>query len=230
MSEKITTSVGIATLKRSNRRTLAISVLPNGSLELVAPLDASNAEILARVERRKRWIAKHRKTFKEWDSEKKPRRYVTGATHRYIGRQYRLKILSGDLEGVVLRGGFLHVTAKRAGDAEVKRILESWYRIRAREQFGKRLFQWADWCRRSGLPTPNLRIRVMSKRWGSACRDGTIQLSPELIRASSACIDYVIAHEVCHLKHPDHGPRFRSLLQSLCPNHVGLKARLEQMD
>lgn len=155
---------------------------------------------------------------------------MTGATHRYIGRQYRLKILSGNLEGLVLGGGFLNVTAKRTDETEVKRILENWYRLRARSQFEKRLRYWGDWCRRRGLPTPKLRIRVMSKRWGSACRDGTIQLNPELIRASSACIDYVITHEVCHLKHSDHGPRFQSLLQSLCPNHVRLKAKLEQMD
>ena len=68
----------------------------------------------------------------------------------------------------------------------------------------------------------------MPKRWGSAWKDGTIALNPELIRAPSACVDYVITHEICHLKHPDHGPRFRALLQQLCPDWVTLKARLEK--
>ena len=58
-------------------------------------------------------------------------------------------------------------------------------------------------------------------------RDGTICLNPELIQAPSACVDYVIAHEICHLKHPDHGPKFRALLQQLCPDWKRLKDRLE---
>jgi predicted metal-dependent hydrolase len=68
----------------------------------------------------------------------------------------------------------------------------------------------------------------MHKRWGSAAPDGTIYLNPDLIQAPSACVDYVIAHEICHLKHPDHGRYFWSLLQQLVPNWQILKARLEK--
>jgi len=68
----------------------------------------------------------------------------------------------------------------------------------------------------------------MAKRWGSALPDGTICLNPALIHASSACIDYVITHEICHLKHPDHGPEFYGLLRQLLPDWKNLKARLER--
>lgn len=229
MSEKITTSAGIAFLRRSHRKTLAISVLPDGTLELVAPINAKEPEILQRVEGRKHWIEKHRKAFKDWAHGRAAKRYVSGATHRYLGRQYRLKIIPGAPDRVTLKGGFLHVTTK-PGEANVKSALDAWYRSCAREQFGKRLLRWSDWCRKRSLPTPTLRIRVMSKRWGSASTNGIILLNPELVRASSACIDYVISHEICHLEFPNHGARFRSLLQSLCPDHVRLKAKLEQMD
>jgi len=226
----IDTPAGRARLKRTARRTLAISVLPDGSLELVAPLNATDAEILRRVEKRDLWITKQRRRFIEWESQKSPRRYVAGATHRYLGRQYRLKIQLGKPTAVVLRGGFLCITSKSRDDTEVRRVLEEWYRSRAVAQFQKRLEQWKEWCSHRKLPLPKLRIRAMSKRWGSARPDGIIQLNPELVRASSACIDYVIAHEVCHLKYPNHGPQFRNLLQSLCPNHAMLKAKLEKMD
>ncbi|PTX94089.1 hypothetical protein DB345_21260 [Spartobacteria bacterium LR76] len=226
----IDTLAGRARLARTNRRTLAISVLPDGSLELVAPLDTSEAEILRRVEKRNLWITKQRRRFSEWEAEKTPRRYVTGATHRYLGRQYRLRIQVGAATGLVLRGGFLDITVRSRADEEVKRVLEEWYRRRAAMQFQKRLERWKEWCSHRGLPIPTLRVRIMAKRWGSARPDGTILLNPELVRAASTCIDYVIAHEVCHLKYPNHGPRFRNLLQSLCPDHAKLKARLEQMD
>jgi hypothetical protein len=75
-----------------------------------------------------------------------------------------------------------------------------------------------------------MRLRSMSKRWGSAARDGAIYLNPELVRAPSACIDYVIVHEICHLKHHHHGKAFYSELRSLCPDWATRKKRLESMD
>jgi hypothetical protein len=67
----------------------------------------------------------------------------------------------------------------------------------------------------------------MPKRWGSAHRDGTIALNPRLVRAPSACVDYVIAHEICHLKHPGHGREFQALLRLLMPDAAERKRRLE---
>jgi predicted metal-dependent hydrolase len=70
----------------------------------------------------------------------------------------------------------------------------------------------------------------MPKRWGSAHRDGRIYLNPDLAKAPSACIDYVIAHEVCHLKYPTHDTRFYRVLCDLVPDWAGIKARLEQVE
>jgi len=67
----------------------------------------------------------------------------------------------------------------------------------------------------------------MPKRWGSALKDGTVCLNPELIKAPSVCVDYVIAHEVCHLRHPNHSSAFWRLLDQMCPQWRRLKARLE---
>lgn len=225
--EIIQTGSGSATLKRTGRRTLAISVLPNGELELVAPLEVGVETILGRVAKRAGWIAKQRRAFREMNATRPQARYVTGATHRYLGRQYRLKVGEGEARAVTLRGGYLWVVVREAEDEEVKAALEGWFRQRASEQFAKRLQGWVEWCRNRRLPEPRLRMRRMAKRWGSAKTDGTITMNPELIHAPSACIDYVITHEICHLKHPDHGPKFRALLQQLCPDWQRLKERLE---
>jgi predicted metal-dependent hydrolase len=228
--EVIQTPAGSAALRRSRRRTLAISVLPNGDLELAAPLDAEEAAILARVEKRAGWIERQRRAFREMNAARPPPRYVTGATHRYLGRQYRLKVERGEKTGVALRGGYFQVTVCGHGEAAVREALEAWLRQRAGEQFAKRLQGWCEWCRNRRLPTPRLQLLRMAKRWGSARKNGTIALNPELIRAPSACIDYVITHEICHLKHPDHGPKFRALLQQLCPDWRRLKERLEGLE
>ena len=73
-------------------------------------------------------------------------------------------------------------------------------------------------------------LRVMAKRWGSAHKDGRIALNPKLVQAPSVCIDYVVAHEICHLKHTNHGPEFFRLLGRLMPDWQNLKLRLEQAE
>lgn len=131
---------------------------------------------------------------------------------------------------MALRGGCLHVATSKAGEDAVRQALDEWYRRQARHQFEWRVAAWDPWCRRNRLPKPKMRLRSMSKRWGSAARDGAIYLNPELVRAPSACIDYVIVHEICHLKHHHHGKAFYSELRSLCPDWATRKKRLESMD
>lgn len=69
----------------------------------------------------------------------------------------------------------------------------------------------------------------MPKRWGSSHRDGRILLNPELVKAPAICVDYVIAHEICHLKHPHHGRAFFRLLSEMFPGWQQVKARLEKV-
>lgn len=226
--EIIDTTAGPAQLKRSHRKTLAISVLPDGTLELAAPDHAPLESILPRVAKRLGWIKAQRRAFREMNATRPALRFVTGATHRYLGRQYRLKITKSEAQEVSLRGAFFHISIPKTGENEVKQALEAWYRRQSRLQFERRLASWSEWCRHRKLPQPKMRLRRMPKRWGSALPDGTICLNPELIKAPSACIDYVITHEICHLKHPDHGPKFRALLQQLCPDWKKLKERLER--
>jgi predicted metal-dependent hydrolase len=228
--EIIDTPAGPAMLKRSHRKTLAISVLPDGALELVAPDRAPLEDILPRVANRLSWIKTQRRAFREMNATRPALRYVNGATHRYLGRQYRLKLAEGQPEQVALRGAYLHVTTPNRSEIEIKEALEAWYRRHAQEQFEKRLSPWITWCQQRKLPTPRFRLRSMPKRWGSALKSGIICLNPELIRAPTACIEYVIAHEICHLKHHNHGRAFYSELGNLCPDWASRKKRLEAME
>lgn len=223
----IDTPAGRAQLKRTSRRTLAISVLPDGTLELVAPARAGLADINAKVARRMSWIETHRNRFAEMNASRRVPRFVKGATHRYLGRQYRLKIVPGPSNTVAMRGGLIVITTWEDHEQAVRELLERWYREKANVHFIERVKKWEPWCAHRGLAKPKARLRSMPKRWGSACKNGVILLNPELIKAPSACIDYVITHEICHLRHPNHGPAFSRLLSTLSPNWRTLKARLE---
>ena len=228
--QTLETPLGNAILKRTNRRTLAISVLPDGRLELTAPMEAPEAAILAKVSKRARWIGRQRETFTEMNATRAPRRFVSGATHRYLGKQYRIKVTVGAVSSVRLKGGYFCVVTSTGAPDEIERCLDTWFRDKARTQLQRRLATWETWCHRHQLPHPHLVLRRMPKRWGSACYNGRIALTPELIHVSSACIDYVIAHEICHLKHPSHGPRFFRLLSSVMPDWRNRKERLERTE
>jgi hypothetical protein len=228
-AETIDTPAGRCALRRSNRGTLAISVLPDSRIELAAPHDADSAAISAKVGKRLRWIVSQQRRFAEMNEARSPLRFVSGATHRYLGRQYRLKVRRGDPSGVRLAGAHFLVTARTGDPGEIEELLVSWRRARATEQFSKRLALWNIWCRERGLPEPRLRLLRMPKRWGSSHRDGRVYLNPDLVKTPSICIDYVIVHEVCHLKHPQHDAAFYRLLDQVLPDWRRTKMRLESL-
>lgn len=217
-------------MRRSRRRTLAISVLPDGTVEVVAPVGAEIEKIREKVEKRVGWITRQRRAFVALSAERPVRRYCAGATHRYLGRQYRLKVTVGDEPSVKLKGAYLCVVSRTGSDKSVAALLAGWMRERAQEHFGRRLEKWRKWCADQRLPEPRLRLLAMPKRWGSSHKDGWVALNPELVRAPSVCIDYVIVHEMCHLKHPQHDKAFFAELDRLSPNWKATKLRLESLE
>jgi hypothetical protein len=217
-------------LRRSHRSTLAISVLPDGTLDLVAPMDCTEADITTKVGKRLRWIVRQRTAFADMNRNRMPLRYESGATHRYLGRQYRLKIQKGQPTCVRLVGAYFRITTPSDSPAEAEVALNAWLRGKALEQFTARLAKWESWCVSRKLPRPSVRLLRMSKRWGSSHLDGRIYLNPELVKAPAICIDYVIAHEVCHLKCPQHDRAFFKLLAQTVPDWAKIKARLERFD
>ncbi len=226
----VQTAGGIFQLRRSRRRTLAISVLPDGTVEVVAPVGAAIEKIREKVEKRVGWITRQRCAFAALNAQRPARRYCTGATHRYLGRQYQLNVTITEDQNVKLRGAYLCVVSRTGSDKSVAALLAGWMRERAKEQFSRRLGRWRKWCVEHGLPAPQVQLLSMPKRWGSAHKDGRVSLNPELIRAPSVCIDYVIAHEMCHMKHPRHDKPFFNELEKLCPKWRAIKLRLESLD
>ena len=226
----IETSFGTCALKRTERKTLGISVLPDGSIELAAPHECTVDSIVEKMILRRRWIQRQRANFEVMNASRPKLRYCSGATHRYLGRQYRLRISEGEQRSVKLKGGYFEISTDDSTEHTVKRLLETWMRDHASQQFAKRLSKWNKWCQHRQLPLPKLSLRKMPKRWGSAHSDGRIFLNPDLIRAPALCIEYVIAHEVSHLKYPSHDSSFYQLLNENCPNWKKLKLRLEKAE
>lgn len=211
----------------SRRKTLAISVHPDLSVTVNAPQDTDPDTIREYVIRRGGWIAKAWRDFEQYLPKQPPRRYLSGETHRYLGRQFRLKLERGEVESVKCLRGYLWVTTRDEPTPErAKVLLDSWYRARAKAVFAERLHCCHQRVEREGIPLPSLALRHMSGRWGSFSASGRITLNLELIKAPKDCIDYVIMHELCHFKEKHHGPRFWTLLLRFMPEFEKRRKKL----
>jgi predicted metal-dependent hydrolase len=217
-------------LELRDRKTLAITVFPDLSVRVRAPRQAADAAIEQVLRRRASWILRQQRFFAQFQPRTPPREYVSGETHLYLGRQYRLRVRAAEREGVGLNAGYLYVFTPEPGEAaRVRQLLARWYRARARRWFRTRLGACLRSAAGRGLDPPRLQIRRMAARWGSCGPSGTLTLNVDLIRAPRACVDYVIVHELCHLRHPNHSPEFYRLLETSMPDWRERKLRLEKM-
>lgn len=216
-------------LKRTARKTMAIEVHPDSSILAVAPEKATIEEIKKRILKRSRWILKQQRYFEQFLPRTPKREYVSGETHYYLGRGYVLRVQPGNQNEVKLKGGQLVVTCKNGTSPKTaKNLLASWYYTHAERRFERTLEEAMPLFKSYNIPKPDLEIKRMSKRWGSCNTTDKITINPEIIKAPSKCIEYLIIHEMCHFIEPNHNKRFFKLLSEIMPNWEKWKDRLEQ--
>ena len=215
---------------RRMRSTLEIAVEPDTTVIVVAPLDATSEAIAEKVRKRAAWVRRQQCYFSRYLPRTPERQFVSGETHRYLGRQYRLKVVPHTQACVNLIHGFIVVQSHKPDSVEVTRdLVEGWYRKRAQVKFAERLkvnlarFPEPELFRPRGLI-----VRQLRRRWGSMSPSSRLLLNLRLIEAPVDAIDYVITHELCHIEEPHHGPGFFELLDRVLPDWPKRKDRLEQ--
>ncbi|NDV61086.1 M48 family metallopeptidase [Puniceicoccales bacterium CK1056] len=217
-------------LQFSDRKRLRITVKPDLNVVANAPSHYSEEEAREAVRSKARWILRQLASFQEFHPLPMPHKYISGETFVYLGRQYRLKVETGDRTPAKLRGRYLFVTVPdRTDSTKVKAAVDAWYRVRAEEVFRRYLEACMEVAGRHGISEPELSIRNMRTRWGSCSSAGRITLNLKLIYAPVHCIEYVIMHELCHLAHHDHSPRFYRLLTRCMPDWEKRRKVLSQV-
>jgi hypothetical protein len=200
------------------RRTLGISVYPDLSVLVRAPLGTSREGVRRFVLQHAGWLVRARRRFEE-RLPLQPLRFRSGELHHYGGMQHQLEVRQGEKDCVTCLPGRLLVTTRHEPTEErARKLLDGWYRARAEELFRERLSACHKKASAEGIPLPDLRIRRMRTRWGSFSSKGGVTLNLLLIMAPVECLDYVILHELCHFKVRRHGPRFWKLVGRLMPD------------
>jgi predicted metal-dependent hydrolase len=214
-------------LQFSDRKTLGITVTPEMNVIVSAPNGTEINKIESRLIKRAPWILKNISYFLAFHPKMPHRKYISGETHLYLGRQYLLKIILGEEESVKLKGKHLIVNTKKSSNARA--LLENWYLIQAKNKLYSIALPLVDKFKKHKVAPSSIELRTMPKRWGSCTTKGKIILNPELIKAPKGSIEYVITHELCHLIHHDHTQKFFDLQSKEMKDWEKWKTKLETL-
>jgi predicted metal-dependent hydrolase len=199
---------------------------PDGRVRIAVPSAMSDTLVRARIAERLPWIRRQQARF-GGQARESLREMVNGESHWYLGRRYRLRVVqSPHMRGVRLPD---HSTLELhcppgAGASERRAVLEDWYREQLRATAAPLVKEWAD---KMGVTVADWRIRKMKTKWGSCGIEGRrIWLNLELAKKPRRSIEYVVIHELAHLRVRRHGDDFRALLDETLPNWEHVRAEL----
>jgi predicted metal-dependent hydrolase len=163
----------------SDRKSLGITVTPEMEVLVKAPTDTTMEKVKEKIRKKAPWIIKQQSFFLSFQPKTPNRKYISGETHLYLGRQYRLQIEIGQLESVKLKGKFIVVTSSEK--SRTKSLLHDWYLKHARTKLHEVAAPLIDKFKKHKVEPSSIVLRDMPTRWGSCTPKGKIILNPELI-------------------------------------------------
>jgi len=214
-------------LEFSGRKSLGITITPDLNVLVKAPVDTPLEKVKEKLRKKAPWIIRQQSFFLSFHPKTPARKFISGETHLYLGRQYRLKILQSKIESVKLKGQFIEVATTNKSNA--KQLVGEWYLQNARTKFHSIARPLIDKFKKHKVEPNSIVLREMPTRWGSCTPGGKIILNPELIKAPKGCIEYVIIHELCHLIHHDHTQKFIDLQTKEMKEWEKWKTKLEKL-
>jgi predicted metal-dependent hydrolase len=195
----------------------------HGKLTLVAPWYATENSIQIFLKKHHKWIEKH---FFKIEKLKKLRpefHYRSGDSFYYFGEPVTLDVSPSENKRptIKIRGDIMLITLRRDisksdGVSAIKKAIESFYRKKAEEVIRDRLEYFNEFY---GFRYNRVTMRDQKSRWGSCSRLGNLNFNWRLIMAPIEVIDYVVVHELCHLKEMNHSPRYWALVEKVLPEH-----------
>jgi predicted metal-dependent hydrolase len=190
---------------------------PNGRVRVATPLRLSDDAVRLAVVGKLGWIKRQRARF-EAQPRQSMREMVSGESHYFFGRRYRLRVIHRAAPGkVVLRGRAMEIhVPQEASSLQRFRLLSRWYRERLREQAEPLLQKWQ---KAMGVELAEWGIKRMKTKWGTCNPNARrIWLNLELAKKPIQCLEYLIVHELAHLIERRHSERFIALLDKHLPD------------
>lgn len=219
-------------IRRSSRRaTVSIAIDPAEGVLVTAPSPAPVKRLDEIVHAKATWIVQRLKRQSDLPAPSE-REFVSGETFLYLGRQYRLR-LDRDKEPRPLRleNGWMRIPlpshlGEQHRSGYVRAALTDWYKRNAAKRIPERILHWAG---KLEVKAPEVLLSEPRTRWGSTSSSRMVRINWRIIQAPLSLVEYVVAHEVTHLRHPDHTPEFWRALERVMPDYEKRKAALRAL-
>ena len=211
-------------LRRARRRTIGLTIDHRG-LRVGAPHRAAFTEVESLIRKHADWVTQK---LDEWRSRRRPESLsiVDGLHLPLLDQTLQIRLASGNNRIFWNESSDLQLTLCLRSPNDAGRILEKALREKAFEHFTVRLAHFAD---QLGLPPPPLALSAARTRWGSCSRKTGIRLNWRLIHFPPQIVDYVVVHELAHLREMNHSPRFWAVVGQICPEYNALRAELNRL-
>ena len=214
------------TVIRTKRRTIAIHIDPLKGVLVRAPKRGHTSEIRKFLLKKAPWILKKLELARRQAAEIPRHNFMAGDIFLFRGEEYSLTFETAKKNGVDIAGHYIVIGLKPETPREkVPDMLKKWYIAQARKTFNERVTVFSPDI---GAKPVRIAIRGQSKRWGSCSAKGNLNFNWKLVMAPPSILDYVVAHELCHLKHPNHQSEFWKLLGAIMPDYASRRDWLKQ--
>ena len=217
------TKIDYKTKISNNRKTIGISVDYDNGVIVTLPKEIAQEEIDKVVLQKAPWILDKLHEFSEVIIKPSENEFVSGEKYLYLGRAYRLKVFEREnltKPRLVFHRGKFNVEIKHDLSNEeqkkiVRKLILKWFLGKAESFLEERVEILSE---KTGINPQGVKLREQQKRWGSCTKDNILIFNWLIIMAPVAVIDYIIIHELCHLKYPNHSDKFWKEVVVFCPD------------
>ena len=205
---------------RKKVKNINLRIRPNMEIYISAPMNLHSDYIENFIRSKEKWIKQVLQKIKEAKQNQLPSQYLSGEKHKYLGKEYELEVKQGNSNRVSLKEGKIILTVISnifENSDEKKKVMEKWYFENAKKLFPQFMEKWLKILDEH---VEKVAIKPMKTRWGS-CNyvKKYINLNTELIKRTPFEIEYVVLHELTHLKYPNHGKGFYNYIERYMPNY-----------
>ena len=200
------------------RATTDIVIERDGSVVVRAPEHYSAEQVDAVVESKRMWIYRNLAEWRDLNATAVTREYVSGETFLYLGRSYRLQLVSGQENDLTLKDGQFCLSRElieTSGIDGAKQAFERFYTVKGLQRFQDRIAYFAP---KVGVCPAAVKVKDMGFRWASCSSRGNINFHWKCMMASPKIIDYIVVHELCHFHHRNHSDAYWNEVDKILPD------------
>ena len=203
-------------LTRSRRKTASIYIERDGKVTALMPQGLSDAEVEKVMEGKRKWIYRHLAEWRDLNATRVHRQFVNGEGFLYLGRSYRLKLVREQSVPLALKDGYFCFLSPKGLSDDAEAAFKSFYREKGAVRIPERVAYFQG---KMAVEAKAVKILDLKHRWASCSPGGTLNFHWKCMMAPATVLDYIVVHELAHLRYPNHTAAFWNEVDKVMPDY-----------